>query len=82
MPECPKCRKEITYLTNFVKGWRYYSFSGGMNYQEEDFVEDDNSDSNSNYECPECDAVLFNNEQDADDFLSDNVKTEKDVCEN
>jgi len=70
MPKCPKCGEDIDYLINYCKkpacfifevnekGYPAYSLeSEAENYVDEEYV------------CPECDEVLFTDEQDAIKFL-------------
>ena len=67
MPRCPKCGKEITYLINFSEVVEQYKFCprDPVKYV---FIDKWGSGVNE-YVCPECEAVLFDNERDAEKFL-------------
>jgi len=71
MPRCPKCGKEIDHLKDFSPVWQEYKMTidenGNAHYE---FV--DNStpmDTGDEYECPECEEVLFRDEEEAVRFL-------------
>lgn len=70
MKKCKKCKEEINYLINVCSGYMVYSFDG--DYGDSDFEIDGNV---NNFECPNCNEVLFTNEEEANDFL--NSKEEK-----
>jgi len=69
MPKCPKCNAEIETLTNFVSGEKKFTFDDSGNYEEVDFNE---CGKVNDYECPECQEVLFKDEEEALAFLKDN----------
>ena len=76
MVKCPKCGKEIDTLknicTNITHEYTFYIASNG----EADYkYERDLSEySESEYWCPECDAFLFDNEEEAERFLKGEVE--------
>ena len=67
---CPKCKKEIDFLKNYVSGENYYMVwdneDGSMRYEEQDFQTDNKV---NDYECPHCSETLFTDEQKALKFL-------------
>jgi len=63
MPKCPKCGKEIDYLTNFViEEYKLTIDENGNGYHELVDCDDD-------YQCPECATILFRDEEKAVKFL-------------
>ncbi len=67
---CPECKKVIDNLVNVESGSNSYIMTVDLNkyasYKEEEF----DPDSSVNvWDCPECSAELFNNEEDALKFL-------------
>ena len=71
MPKCPECGKEINKLYEYDKGEDKFELYVGedgkihrdlINYLPGNEVE---------YECPECQAVLFSNPGDAEKFLTE-----------
>lgn len=71
MPKCPECEEPIDILNLFSQAEKRFDF-----YLESDgrpvsvFVESfDNDSADDDYECPECNSVLFNQENDAIGFL-------------
>lgn len=69
-PKCPKCKKEIKTLRNIVTGTMEYELrvdkDGDCEYAKMDF-ESDSGD--NDFTCPLCRKILFNNEEDALEFL-------------
>ncbi len=69
---CPKCGEEISYLRNYVPAIMVYTLtldrSGNRSYYPGDTIPDDSGDDGT-YECPECNAKLAYNEDDALAFL-------------
>jgi len=65
MSKCPKCKTEIDYLKNYQSGEKAFYFDGDE-YDELGFYPDDRV---NDYECPECNEVLFTSEEDAREFL-------------
>lgn len=66
--KCPKCEKEIDKLHNIQSGEMVYDFDG-ENYERnrhQDFFTDDRVNT---WNCPECDEVLFTDEEKAKEFL-------------
>ncbi len=68
MSICPKCKEEIDYLNNYISGEAKYIFDGESYNQDGDFQNDGKV---SDYECPECQEVLFTDEEKAKEFLED-----------
>ena len=68
---CPKCGKEIDYLKNYQPATMVYTLtldrSGNRSYYPGDTFP--NNDDDGTYECPECNAELAYNEEDALAFL-------------
>jgi len=63
MPKCPKCGKEIDYLTDFIlEEYKLTIDENGSAYHE--LVNDSDE-----YQCPKCAAILFRDEEDAVKFL-------------
>lgn len=72
MAKCPKCSEEITYLKNWSRSWQefrcYLDIQGdwqcepACNIEPDDMTPDD-------YECPECNKVLFRDHDEAEQFL-------------
>lgn len=64
MTYCPKCKEEINYL--FV----HETITGGLSFSLDGYDEEPNE---RNHElmflCPECDTELFNNHDDACEFV-------------
>jgi hypothetical protein len=76
-PTCPKCGMELDELINVQEEWVTFYFSVDDDGNV-DYVEDDRCPGNtSEYECPYCHEVLFNNEDDARDFLMGKVDNDK-----
>ena len=65
MAICPKCKKEIGYLVNWQSGENRYDYNG-EDYEHQDFIP---NDATNDYECPECNEVLFKGEDSARKFL-------------
>lgn len=68
---CPKCGEEIDRLYHSQTGTMYYHFSLD-GYEEDEFIGDDAG----NYECPECNTILAQNEEDAEGFLKGEINEE------
>ncbi len=69
MPKCPNCKEEIEELRNIVSGsneYTLFSIGNDTEYEEKDFAEDYVV---NEYWCPECQEVLFTDEEKAIDFL-------------
>jgi len=82
--KCPKCRKEIEDLRFYAKVERWGTFFMGNTpeYPEYDTKEDGDW-SDLIFCCPKCDAILFQNSDDAEDFLRVNKERKKALyCEN
>lgn len=69
MPKCPKCGKEIDYLKHWQQSSVSYEFTlddeGYPNYDRDEIVGGEDSE----WDCPECNEELFNNEEEATEFL-------------
>jgi len=69
MPKCPKCGNEIDELINYSKGWEKHRFwidsQGYPQYEMDEFIPDEGNE----WECPECNEVLFTDEEEATKFL-------------
>ena len=77
MPKCPKCKKEIDYLT-------YYAYeltkatvgipegTDHMEYSHWDSL--GTTKGEVNFECPECSEVLFHTDEEAKTFLLEQQK--------
>ena len=66
---CPKCGKEISYLWDFSKvenRYRFEIFEGEVDYE---LVDSYSLNEIDEWECPECTAVLFTDEEEAARFL-------------
>lgn len=71
MPKCPKCGVEIDFLRDFSPMWAEYKLS--VDDEGENYEWADNTISmdtvNHEYECPECNKVLFEDYDKAVEFL-------------
>lgn len=70
MATCPKCGKNITYLRDFSKAWEEYKLMIGEDGIEcfiptANFIPADQDE----YECPECEKVIFRDTTEAIEFL-------------
>jgi len=65
MPECPICHEYIDHLNHYRCG-REYSYYTGENYNDHEF----NGDGDVGFECPDCGADVFNDEDNAQVFLN------------
>lgn len=85
--DCPECKDEITYLN--YSGEQKVSWNGTATFDEkrkqlehdQDFSSTDYPDSfegDVEYSCPECDAILFANEEEAKEYWQENSKEESD----
>jgi ribosomal protein S27AE len=63
--KCPKCGKSIDSLTEDRTQHAIYKYNGDDIYEFRDYGDIENQ----NFHCPECDALLFTNEEDAKNFL-------------
>ncbi|MEM0079124.1 MAG: hypothetical protein QXL40_04465 [Nitrososphaerota archaeon] len=68
MPTCPRCGKNMRYLSNYNKVYEAYLYDG------EEYIRDRSRDmmddiGDVEYICPECLSVLFYDEEEADRFL-------------
>jgi len=72
MPNCPKCGKEIDHLREWDKVWRGFDFTIGEDGLP-DYDELNNNypeaDGDNEWECPECNTVLFYDQERAIEFL-------------
>jgi len=66
MARCPVCGSEIEYLKNYVKAEKVYYFDGERSSTI--LLEKDGE-----FECPECNEVLFTDEDSARRFLKSGV---------
>ena len=70
MPKCPECGAEIDYLNNYQTGQTKYNF---MLDEHGHPIHVDGYSLNwileEEYECPECDIALFDNDESAGKFL-------------
>ncbi|RLG34529.1 hypothetical protein DRN97_02350 [Methanosarcinales archaeon] len=72
MPRCPKCGKEIDHLKDFSPVWQEYKMTIDENSDAHyEFVDDSLpiDSMNDEYQCPECEEVLFTYADDAIKFL-------------
>ncbi|MHC1636290.1 MAG: hypothetical protein ACXQTS_06715 [Candidatus Methanospirareceae archaeon] len=69
MPKCPICGKGIETLDYYEKNcWQravFFLYNGVPNYTNFDTLSCDETE----YRCPECDELLFTDEEDAVEFL-------------
>lgn len=63
---CPNCKKEIEFLTEDRIQHAFYRYDGEFMCQFNDYG---NIESQKFY-CPECDTLLFDNDNDANLFLA------------
>jgi hypothetical protein len=70
MPKCPKCGKEINFLKSYVYSRDEFNFvidnDGTFDY---DYVDNWDCVIDREFCCPECEEILFTDEEDARDFL-------------
>ena len=68
MAVCPKCKQKIESLNNYESGEMksYLNEDGGW---EEDYFQGDGK--TNDFECPNCQEVLFKDEEEAIEFLED-----------
>jgi len=69
--KCPKCDREISTLRNIEAVVEYkvgLDAQGDMEYRQKE-SDDFYADIGDAFRCPECDEVLFNDEDDAIKFL-------------
>ena len=66
MPKCPECNKEIEYLNSYQSGESHYRLWNDGGYELREFQPDGKV---NDYECPECQDILFRNEEDAMTFI-------------
>jgi hypothetical protein len=64
---CPKCHEEIDALN-----WKHHKVAYGFMKEDGELTEDypDYENDYIEFFCPECDALLFDNEDDAFDFIT------------
>ena len=71
MSKCPQCKDNITHLIHSARIVAIWQFSlddnGNADYSTSELM--DEPGENQQWECPECSAVLFENEKDAVIFL-------------
>lgn len=76
MPKCPKCNAEIDYLLLFSRIEQRARFELDPSGDPQVLVEGDVPDyEDDDFECPECNAVLSHDRDDAEKFLRG-----KEVC--
>ena len=78
--KCPECNKWLTSLDNITTGNVTYYLSidkdGDINYSQD--IHSFNPDGIVNeYWCPECNEMLFQDEEEAINFLKGKIKEEK-----
>jgi len=82
MAVCPKCKKVINELSHRVSGISTSRFfindEGDFDEDEEDF---DSDGWDSEYSCPKCWEVLFEDYSDAQDFLIEKDELKEVVAE-
>ncbi|KKN51457.1 hypothetical protein LCGC14_0622730 [marine sediment metagenome] len=67
---CPKCKGKISYLRWSENAVRFGSFE-----KDGDYITDSvEGNGGMEYLCPECDEVLFTDEQEANDFLHTKIE--------
>ena len=73
MAICPKCKKEIEYLDYcaITHTTGVLQIDDGLPLYDEDWHP--LHEAEFTFECPECRAELFNNEQEASDFIKDSA---------
>ena len=70
MAKCPKCGNEIDHLINWVRQDVGYYFSVDSEGNEENrFMDESCYIDDGEYECPKCQAVLFEDTELALEFL-------------
>ena len=67
MRRCPECGKIVEYLHKYI--FHEYKFEFTSKKEEVIFLES-NMDRKASFECPHCGERLFDNEDDADNFMS------------
>lgn len=82
---CPKCHKEIESLNNYVSGENHSTFSlsefDGKTIRDYDFGEFQTDGKTNDFECPECQEVLFTDEDKATKFLEGQDELQQIVAE-
>ncbi len=71
MPKCPKCNEEITLLRWSENAVRFGTYFGKNQHNITYDVSSVESNGNDEFSCPECDEVLFNEEEKAEEFLNE-----------
>ena len=66
MVKCPKCKKEIDHLKHYTSGEMYFILDTDENYEEVEFQADGKV---NEYECPECQKVIFTDPYKAEKFM-------------
>ena len=70
MPRCLKCGSELNWLRLWSGNWSSYQFFLNEAGQCESFLEDEFWDEDKDeFQCPECQEVLFQDEEKAIAFL-------------
>ena len=70
MVKCPKCNKEIDYLNNWSSALIKYIFRiNKEGYADYERTNSETAGESNDWECPECDEILFYDEQNAIAFL-------------
>ena len=78
---CPNCKEEINGLVSFESGENkknVYIDNNKLEWNEEYFYDDGKV---NDYECPECNEVLFTNEEEAISFLKNEDELQKMIKE-
>ena len=71
MTKCPQCGKDIWYLREHMEAWVVSKvFPAHMNPDKEFEIDEIIPIEGLTYDCPECGEVLFNNLNDAREFLN------------
>jgi predicted RNA-binding Zn-ribbon protein involved in translation (DUF1610 family) len=66
MSICPKCGKKIKFLNNYQSGEDLHRLYCEGDYEHKGFIANNQV---NDFACPECKAVLFNDERKAKRFL-------------
>lgn len=72
MSRCPKCKKEIDYLFSDEAVWARYEArveGNDLEYGEMKEIVDVYDDRAQQFICPECNETLFENQEEAINFL-------------
>lgn len=75
--KCPKCKKTIEYLQNIYSCFHRVDCGIGNDKKTIEYYQETEKQwgaDNNSWNCPECDAELFYNEKDAENFLLNGEK--------